>query len=276
MKRLFVDGLVGIETPVSEEKVESSPTKRTFVVKTFEGHVGVLGHRGGSAPKGTPPPIQRMGIPHNFKVMGPRGRPVYDWKSGGEKTSYVPGGTARLNKNKMDRLYNLISENWESNPGREGLEVAVPEDQRDTGVWGTQKDMIEQYFDGYKLNETPFGQFYDWFASDSRIANDAAILSNKAMDITTAMIEGGFSPRNYHIWFKNNAPMSGGTYNDIRVSDIYKDDGRNVAVIQISAPYSEKKFSVYTDEDGYETPAFETDSWQDILSQFRTGNMFKR
>lgn len=64
------------------------------------------------------------------------------------------------------------------------------------------------------------GIWYDWFCSDKALPGRAAEFVSyiKALD-------GEFTKTHY-IWLKNNCPMSGGLYDDIRISpfDDSKDD----------------------------------------------------
>ena len=63
--------------------------------------------------------------------------------------------------------------------------------------------------------------FYDWFCSDSSLKNRALELIKKLRFLVE---EGLINGDTNYVWFKNNCPMSGNTYDDLRISDIESDD----------------------------------------------------
>lgn len=59
--------------------------------------------------------------------------------------------------------------------------------------------------------------FHDWFCDDSKLDKRALALTKKLrVFVDEGLIDGD---KNY-VWFKNNCPMSGSLYDDMRISNI--------------------------------------------------------
>ena len=67
------------------------------------------------------------------------------------------------------------------------------------------------------LNQDGCWSFYDWFCKDTSLENKAKNLIKKVKILVDMKIIDG--DKNY-VWFKNNCPMSGRLYDDIRISRI--------------------------------------------------------
>ena len=64
-------------------------------------------------------------------------------------------------------------------------------------------------------NEDNFYGFYDWFANQSTLKRRMQLMMPK---IKFLVKEGLVNGDTNYVWFKNNCPMSGGTYDDARIS----------------------------------------------------------
>lgn len=63
--------------------------------------------------------------------------------------------------------------------------------------------------------------FYDWFCADSGLKNRALVLIDKLQFLVAeGLIDGDAN----YVWFKNNCPMSGHTYDDMRISRISNEE----------------------------------------------------
>lgn len=79
---------------------------------------------------------------------------------------------------------------------------------------------IREFLKNPKVNSDEFYGFYDWFCSDSSLKKRMLALVPKIKFLVKMNI---LDQDNTYIWLKNNCPMNGSLYDDIRISTI-KDD----------------------------------------------------
>ncbi|UOK16862.1 hypothetical protein [Vibrio phage phiKT1024] len=108
-------------------------------------------------------------------------------------------------------------------------------------------------------NEKNFYGFYDWFCSDGALKSRYEKLLKKVK----ILVELGFVDGDKcYVWFKNNCPVDGSLYDDIRFSDIRTDEFYG-GIAPSSGHNSEKGVCrFWTLKDGYECDEFE--SWSDF------------
>lgn len=70
-------------------------------------------------------------------------------------------------------------------------------------------------------NEDNYYGFYDWFCKDSSLKGRYTRALNKVKSMVKAGIIDGDA---YSVWFKNNCPMVGSTYDDIRFNRLEDDE----------------------------------------------------
>jgi len=63
--------------------------------------------------------------------------------------------------------------------------------------------------------------WYDWFCEDKSLFNRIKELVPK---IKFMVKERYVNPNECYVWFKNNCPMNGSTYDDFRISNIHTDE----------------------------------------------------
>lgn len=73
--------------------------------------------------------------------------------------------------------------------------------------------------DNSKLGDY-FG-FYDWFCSDTVLEKRAKSLLTKLKFLVKEKL---VNPDTNYVWFKNNCPMNGSLYDDIRISTLDEDE----------------------------------------------------
>lgn len=69
--------------------------------------------------------------------------------------------------------------------------------------------------------------WYDWFCKDSSLLNKTITLGKKVKIIAAT---GAVDLNRTYVWFKNNCPMDGTLYDDIRFSDITTGNNQLVVV----------------------------------------------
>jgi len=67
------------------------------------------------------------------------------------------------------------------------------------------------------LNESGCWNFYDWFCKDSSLQNKAKRLMPMVQKLVTAL---GVDPKTHYVFFKNNCPVNGPLYDDLRICNI--------------------------------------------------------
>ena len=70
-------------------------------------------------------------------------------------------------------------------------------------------------------NEDNFYGFYDWFANQSTLKRRMQLMMPK---IKFLVKEGLVNGDTNYVWFKNNCPSTGGTYDDARISTLGEDN----------------------------------------------------
>ena len=94
--------------------------------------------------------------------------------------------------------------------------------------------------------------WYDWFCRDEALAGRLKKIGRVVMGITDPFILG-----NYYVWFKNNCPVSGPLYDDVRFEPLVGERNGKHFVISLDSPHERMKWSLTTERFGYGTPEFE-------------------
>ena len=90
------------------------------------------------------------------------------------------------------------------------------------------QEQIESYKNGNilssdgSLNDSGCWNFWDWFCKDSSLQNKAKRLMPMVEKLVKVL---GIDPTTHYVFFKNNCPMGGPLYDDLRICDI---QSRNV------------------------------------------------
>lgn len=124
------------------------------------------------------------------------------------------------------------------------------------------------------LNHDECYSFYDWFCKDAALKSRAEAFLPKLK----FLVEQGVLSGEHRVWFKNNCPMNGTLYDDMRISD--KEDNFLGGFCPKSGHYNmEQPCSVWTlDNPDVENGLlqFEFDTWNDLKKAVKNDAQFAK
>jgi hypothetical protein len=108
--------------------------------------------------------------------------------------------------------------------------------------------------------------WFDWFCRDTSLVNKTKKLGNIIKQIKAG---GKVDLETSYVWFKNNCPLNGPLYDDFRIADM--ETNNNLLVIQIDCAWNDSKYTVYERLDGFDKPAFKTNSSRELVKWLNKG-----
>ena len=84
-----------------------------------------------------------------------------------------------------------------------------------------KKFSINEFLENPELNSDEFFGFYDWFCSDESLLNRMKTFIPKLKFLIS---EGILDGNKLYVWFKNNCPVNGSLYDDMRISALDEDE----------------------------------------------------
>lgn len=114
-------------------------------------------------------------------------------------------------------------------------------------------------FDAKDMSTQCKAGWYDWFCQDEALAGRLKKIARVVMGITDPFILD-----NYYVWFKNNCPVPGPLYDDVRFDLLAGERDGKYFVISLDSPHHRLKWSLTTERFGFDTPEFECRNVRDI------------
>ena len=94
--------------------------------------------------------------------------------------------------------------------------------------------------------------WYDWFCQDHALAGRLKKIGKVVMGITDPFILD-----NYYVWFKNNCPLSGPLYDDVRFEPLSGERDGKYFVVSLDSHHERTKWALVTERYGFDAPEFE-------------------
>ena len=113
-------------------------------------------------------------------------------------------------------------------------------------------------------------EFYDWFCYNSSLKNKAKKFIPKLKFLVKMGILDG---DNLYVWFKNNCPLYGTLYDDMRFSTMCKENHFVGGIAPRQGYDDNKKCHVWTLGGGLESMEFDT--WSDFKRKVKTDKEFR-
>ena len=84
--------------------------------------------------------------------------------------------------------------------------------------------------------------WYDWFCEDNELASRL----NELAEVVTGITDP-FVLDNYYVWFKNNCPMMGDLYDDVRFEPLTGERNGKYFLVVKDCPYEQSRWVLYTE-----------------------------
>ena len=102
--------------------------------------------------------------------------------------------------------------------------------------------------------------WYDWFCRDEALAGRLKKLAPVIMGITEPFILD-----NYYLWLKNNCPMVGPLYDDVRFEPLEGERDGKYFLVALNSPHESQKWSLITERFGFDKPEYECDDVRNMV-----------
>ena len=102
--------------------------------------------------------------------------------------------------------------------------------------------------------------WYDWFCRDEALAGRLKQLAPVIMGLTDPFIQD-----NYYVWFKNNCPMVGPLYDDVRFEPLVGERDGKYFLVTKDSPHEKAKWALYTERHGFDEPEFQCANVRDMV-----------
>ena len=94
--------------------------------------------------------------------------------------------------------------------------------------------------------------WYDWFCRDESQSTYSGITDPFILD-------------NYYVWFKNNCPLNGPLYDDVRFEPLSGERSGKYFMVTKDSPHEKAKWVLYTERYGFQEPEFQCGNVRDMI-----------
>ena len=102
--------------------------------------------------------------------------------------------------------------------------------------------------------------WHDWFCGDDALAGRLERISPVVMGITEPFILD-----NYYVWFKNNCPLSGPLYDDVRFEPLCGERDGKYFIVTKDSPHEKAKWALHTERHGFDSPEYQCGNVRDMI-----------
>ena len=102
--------------------------------------------------------------------------------------------------------------------------------------------------------------WYDWFCQVESLAGRLKQIAPVVMGITDPFILD-----NFYVWFKNNCPLNGPLYDDVRFEPLSGERGGNYFLVIKDSPHEKSKWTLYTERYGFQEPEFQCGNVREMI-----------
>lgn len=102
--------------------------------------------------------------------------------------------------------------------------------------------------------------WYDWFCGDEALSGRLKKIARVVTGITDPFILD-----HYYVWFKNNCPMSGPLYDDVRFEPLSGERDGKYFVVSLDSPHEIQKWSLFTERYDFGAPEYACGNVRDMV-----------
>lgn len=102
--------------------------------------------------------------------------------------------------------------------------------------------------------------WYDWFCSDDALAGRLKKIGKVVMGITDPFILD-----NFYVWFKDNCPLNGPLYDDVRFEPLEGDRDGKYFLVLLDSPHEKAKWVLYTERYGFQEPEYQCGNVREMI-----------
>ena len=102
--------------------------------------------------------------------------------------------------------------------------------------------------------------WYDWFCKDESLLARLQKLAPLVLGISEPAVLD-----NYYLWLKNNCPVKGPLYDDVRFEPLSGERNGRYFIVQLGSPWETHRWTIYTERRGFDEPEFGCNHVRDMV-----------